>query len=415
NQLTALPPEMGRLSQLGQMDVRDNQLTALPPEIRNLKKLKILQIRGNPLAVPLPPEIVEKIDDPQAILSYYFSLAQAQERAAARPLNEAKVLVVGQGKVGKTCLIKRLLLGTYNPREGKTEGIDIHRWQTGEGEERIRLNVWDFGGQEILHATHQFFLTQRSLYLLVLDSRQDEESNRLEYWLKLIESFGAGSPVLVAATQGDEHPMELDWRGLQAAYPMIRGFVKRVSAKTGEGLPELRDKIAREVSQMGHVRDPLPDSWFAVKDELAGMANRHKRKTDYLPFKRYEKICRERQISEVESRRTLMGYLHDLGIALHYQQEHPDFVLNPEWVTNGVYKIIHARLLSDQKGVLNLGDLGTILPKRRYPQDKHLFILDLMSRFELLFEFPGSHRQKFLVPALLPKEEPYTGEWGDCL
>jgi internalin A len=415
NQLTSLPPELGRLTQLQDLYVSHNQLTALPPELRNLKNLLYLDIRGNPLAAQLPPEIIAKTGDPQAILSYYFSLAQAREEAAVRPLNEAKVLVLGQGKAGKTCVIKRLLYGKFNPQENKTDGIDIHRWQAGAGEEQIRLNVWDFGGQEILHATHQFFLTQRSLYLLVLDSRQDEESNRLQYWLKLIESFGAGSPVLVAATQGDVHPMELDWRGLQEDYPMIKDFVKRVSAKTGEGLEELKEKIAREVSQLGHVRDPLPDSWFAVKDELADMANRQKRKTDYLPFKRYEKMCQERQITEAEARRTLMGYLHDLGIALHYHQEHPDFVLNPEWVTNGVYKIIHSRVLSDQKGVLNLEDLGTILPKRRYPQDKYLFLLDLMSRFELLFAFPEAPRQKFLVPALLPKEEPYTGDWGDCL
>lgn len=41
-----------------------------------------------------------------------------------------------------------------------------------KGEEDVRLHVWDFGGQEIMHATHQFFLTERSLYLLVLSGRQ---------------------------------------------------------------------------------------------------------------------------------------------------------------------------------------------------------------------------------------------------
>ena len=41
-----------------------------------------------------------------------------------------------------------------------------------------------------MHATHQFFLTKRSLYLLVLDSRLTQEENRVEYWLKIIQSFG---------------------------------------------------------------------------------------------------------------------------------------------------------------------------------------------------------------------------------
>ena len=36
--------------------------------------------------------------------------------------------------------------------------------------------MWDFGGQEIYHATHQFFLTRRSLYVLVDDTRKDDKS-----------------------------------------------------------------------------------------------------------------------------------------------------------------------------------------------------------------------------------------------
>jgi GTPase SAR1 family protein len=76
------------------------------------------------------------------------------------------VLLLGQGAVGKTSLVKRLTTNTFDPNEAKTEGIDIHRWQVNVDKEEIYLNIWDFGGQEIMHATHQFFLTKRSLYLL---------------------------------------------------------------------------------------------------------------------------------------------------------------------------------------------------------------------------------------------------------
>jgi internalin A len=69
-----------------------------------------------------------------------------------------------------------------------------------KGEEDVRLHVWDFGGQEIMHATHQFFLTERSLYLLVLSGRQGGEDAEAKYWLQLIESFAGDSPVRVAPT-----------------------------------------------------------------------------------------------------------------------------------------------------------------------------------------------------------------------
>ena len=44
-----------------------------------------------------------------------------------------------------------------------------------------------------MHATHQFFLTKRSLYLVVLNAREGETRGRLDYWLKIIDSFGGDS------------------------------------------------------------------------------------------------------------------------------------------------------------------------------------------------------------------------------
>ena len=79
------------------------------------------------------------------------------------------MLIVGEGGAGKTSLLRRL----YQPdqplptEKETTKGISIHRHEFPlKNGRRFRLNVWDFGGQEIYHATHQFFLTRRSLYLL---------------------------------------------------------------------------------------------------------------------------------------------------------------------------------------------------------------------------------------------------------
>jgi hypothetical protein len=53
-------------------------------------------------------------------------------------------------------------------------GIRIKDWRIDTGDQELRCNLWDFGGQDIMHATHQFFLSRRSLYVLVLDGRKDE-------------------------------------------------------------------------------------------------------------------------------------------------------------------------------------------------------------------------------------------------
>jgi len=405
NQLTTLPREIGELTRLTLLDLRGNQLTALPPEIAELKSLTLLDLRENPLPIPL--EILAKIDEPATIINYYLQ----HEAGEKKPLNEAKMLLVGQGSVGKTSLVKRLLRDEFDPHEEKTEGIEIEDWQVAVDDQKIRLNVWDFGGQEIMHATHQFFLTKRSLYLLVLDARLGDEENRIEYWLKIIKSFGGDSPVIIVGNKIDEQPLDVDKRGLMAKYRNIRDIVG-VSCKGGEGIDKLKDVIAGEVGSLEHIHDPLLTTWSAVKSQLEGMDK------DYIPYHVYERLCQTEGITDDLSQRTLINLLHDLGIVLNFHDDprlEDTNILNPEWVTNGVYAILNSNELFHEKGVLKREMLNRTLDSQDYPRDKHLFIMDMMRKFELCFDFEGFYDQKFLIPDLLSKEEPYIGEWDDAL
>ena len=70
NRLTELPPEIGQLTDLEGLSLNNNQLSELPPEIRQLTQLTHLDLRGNPLLIP--PEILEKTNEPSMILDYYF-------------------------------------------------------------------------------------------------------------------------------------------------------------------------------------------------------------------------------------------------------------------------------------------------------------------------------------------------------
>ncbi|MBE7549636.1 MAG: GTP-binding protein [Anaerolineales bacterium] len=406
NRLTTLPPEIGQLSNIKTLIVSNNLLSRLPAQISQLTNLKRLDLTSNSL--PVPPEILEKIDDPAIILNYYSQHQTGQRK----PLNEAKLLLVGQGSVGKTSLVQRLVENRFNPAENKTEGIDIHQWFLNINGQKVQLNVWDFGGQEIMHATHQFFLTKRSLYLLVLDARLGEEENRLEYWLKLIGSFGGESPVIVVGNKIDQQPLDLDKRGLMLKYPQIRAIVE-TSCLDGRGLAELQAAIEREVANLPHLNDPLLQIWFNVKTKLEQMDR------DYLPYHEYLNLCQTEGVGDDLSQRTLIGFLHDLGVVLNFQDDprlEETNILNPEWVTSGVYKILNDdTLLTQHHGVLERVMLNRILDPHRYPRDKHLFIMDMMRKFELCFDFEGFADRKFLIPDLLPKEEPDTGDWSKAL
>ena len=288
----------------------------------------------------------------------------------------------------------------------KTQGIAITQWPVRlDGKETVRLHVWDFGGQEIMHSTHQFFLSQRSLYLLVIEGRQGGEDADAEYWLQLVESFGGDSPVIVVLNKIKENAFDLNRRGLQGKYPAIREFV-RTDCTDGTGLAELRAAIERETGRLKDLRVAFPASWIKIKELLSGMAERGE---DYISFERYCALCAELGEKDPQSQEALAGHLHSLGIALNYRDDprlHDMNVLSPHWVTNGIYRLLNWPVLEARRGVLRLDDLAAVLDPKAYPRDKHLFLLDLMRKFELCFEFPDDKQRRYLVPELLGKEEP---------
>ena len=415
NILTEVPPEIGDISNLAELDLQNNQITTLPPELSKLSRLVMLDLRGNPL--PIPPEILEKRNEPQFILKYYFSLTEK------KAINETKVIIVGQGSVGKTSLVQRIVNETFNPFESKTDGISISKWEIDDNKkilegqkqdevpQKIKLNLWDFGGQEIMHATHQFFLTKRSLYLLILDARLTQEENRVEYWLKIVQSFGSDSPIIIIGNKIDQHPLDIDKTGLRTKYPNIVAILN-ASAAENIGIEAIKEEIIKQVDTLPHVRDLLPETWFTIKHQLEIL----RETKNYLAQNEYLNICKLYGVSDELSQRTLIGFLHDLGVVLHFQDD-PRLealgILNPSWVTNGVYKILNSHVLFQNKGVLTVSMLDEILNTPEYPRDKRLFIIDMMRKFELCFDIESE--KTFLVPDLLPKDEPYTGDWSDTL
>jgi len=285
----------------------------------------------------------------------------------------------------------------------KTEGIRITEWPLTVGQKRdsVRLNVWDFGGQEIMHATHQFFLTERSLYLLVLSGREGVEDADAEYWLKLIQSFGNESPVVIVLNKIKEHPFDVNRNALLRKYSFIREFVK-TDCEDATGIEELRGVVERETDRLEHLRDAFPASWFSIKDKLAGM------KKNYLSFEEYRKECARLGEEDPEAQDSLAFHLHNLGIALNYKDDtrlRDTHVLNPHWVTRGIYKILNANRLEKQKGEISLKDLTSMLDAGEYPAEMHGFLLDLMKKFELCFDLEGKEGV-YLIPELLDKQEP---------
>ena len=90
------------------------------------------------------------------------ALSVLKQSETLQPLNELKLLVVGNEAVGKTSLLRYLIDGKpRDPSEARTPGIvqhekiEIQGWSPDDCP--VQLNVWDFGGQEMMRGTHRLF------------------------------------------------------------------------------------------------------------------------------------------------------------------------------------------------------------------------------------------------------------------
>lgn len=75
-------------------------------------------------------------------------------------LNETKVVFLGDGEAGKSHIIERIMADNQllkQFKEESTPGIAISQKLCVIDKENVRLQIWDFGGQEIMHSMHRFF------------------------------------------------------------------------------------------------------------------------------------------------------------------------------------------------------------------------------------------------------------------
>lgn len=402
---------MGGLTGLRSLSLDGNQITEVSHELlhsgielrrRDYSGLVPQQISlgRNPITTPAA-EIVEQ--GHAAIVSWF----KASLAGEVRPLNEVKVILVGDGGAGKTSLRKRLMNLDADPEQDQTYGIDIldQKIKCGKNKE-ILVHFWDFGGQVTMHATHQFFLTKRSLYILVLDGRQEEDP---EYWLKHIQTFGDNSPVLVVLNKMDQNPgFDVNRPFLMDKYPNIKAFFRVACTEPNDnGIRDLLESLTLELPNVELAREPWPETWFNVKTRL------QESNENFIDIRTFHEICNEEQVTDKTAQQTLRRHLNDLGIALHFEDPRLKIiqVLNPLWVTQAVYRIITSKELADSHGILTLAQIEQILRNTEeshfdYPEDRRLYIIDLMKedRFELCYQLPAE--QQILIPDLLQVEEP---------
>jgi len=408
--LSEVPAFVARLKGLKFLDLSGNRLRTLPVEIMDIPTI---DISHNPFDL-LPPELVRQGTD--AILEDF----RERRRSGEKEQWVSKLVVVGQGGVGKTCLL-RALRGEKFVELETTHGVEIGALELGHPDPNrhgvvMRLNTWDFAGQEINHATHQFFLTNRSLFLLAWNARQEWEQGKLYYWLDTIEALAPDSPILLVATQIDERDARLPIAEIRGKYPNVAGNWP-VSNITGAGIDELRTAIANTASRLPLMGVKWASTSLAAANAIRELPEKHTSPQNLM------ELMATHGVPE-NLRCDLAQRMHDLGDILYFQHEEESsakrhkadlddiVILKPEWVTRDISKVLESEEVEHKKGIFSRKHMNALWPDLAYEPHIQDVFLRLMERFDLSYRTLESPDLSLVVERL-PLDAPnYAPLWN---
>ncbi len=399
------------LSNLQQVDISDSQISDLSP-LKNLikKGIEVKWIRndGNngifvyntPLTNP-PIEIAKQGN--ATILRYW----REQERVGTITLNEARLLIVGQGGAGKTTLRTKLMdaQATLPEPDATTRGIEVEllNFKNTEGGD-FTLHIWDFGGQNIQHYAHQFFLSDSVVYALVHSER--EQNDHSSYWLSIMELLGKTSPILLVQNEKFGHSADLkDLPAIRERFAHVGKYFKvdLSKAKNPDYQPfrDLQAEIRHLAAHLPHIGKTYLRSFNAVRYLLKALAA----VKNHISWDDFEYLCTQQGIEDRELMRDYARQFHQLGIALWFEHDldlENLVFLNPKWIIDALFELLYDGEALRTQHTLRLNDTKSIWRGDAY-RGIHGNLLRLMKNFEMCYDI-GSDTPQYIIPQLLPAD-----------
>ncbi|MEO1609771.1 MAG: COR domain-containing protein [Pseudomonadota bacterium] len=406
----------------------------------------------------VPGEIIEG-DNPLAKLRAHLrDLA-----AGAELLSDIKFMILGNGRIGKTQICRRLRGEEFDETVDSTHGIFISEatlpQQNADGDTNgnrtpTRLRLWDFGGQDIYLGTHALFLKSRALFPIVWTPASEKRSEHthndltfrnypLDYWVQYVGHMAdRASPLILIQNQVDEP-------GPPGRPPVSKALLDRFawheridySAKTKNGHPTLIDTLNQAVAylrktqgeqRIGAVRAAVKRRLEAMQQqaqaarEARPQAGEPDLENAWITKTAFDAMCAEE--GGVESTDLLLEYLHQIG-TVFYRKDLFDgrIVIDQQWALDAIYAVFERnsgayRYLRDIRGGrFTQSELAAHVWSRlgHGNAEQELFI-SMMRSCGICFKLHAgddSREAEYVAPDLLPPRDEIAGllvrDWDD--
>ncbi|XP_076111293.1 leucine-rich repeat serine/threonine-protein kinase 2-like isoform X1 [Mytilus galloprovincialis] len=438
NNLSELPKEIGQLSSLTSLDISFNKsLKTLPDEMGRCSRMWEFRYRG--VELQLDRSLVNgRVKDLISFLHNKLKKAAAYFRM--------KVMVVGYGGRGKSTLL-RALMKMPKPAANNTPTVGIivkdwafERYRKDIGKKVLyTLSTWDFAGQEEFYSTHQCYLSNKALYLVVLRINKGlAELELLKPWLSNIYARAPGCPVIVVGTHFDK--VHRSQRGnvekqfidrlndlkTKPGFPDIQAFcpVDCSLEKDNVDLEKLREKIKDVIDNYKVKGQPVmgqmvPASYVKLSDKLAEEAKILLKKSyPIISHNQLLKIVKQSSIDlDEEELIQAIRFLHEFGILLHYEDASLQLkdlhFIDPGWLCRMMAQVITVRQINPfiKNGILRKTDTKILFTGKKVDKDQPFIYppelipqyLKLLEKFEIAL--PHSDTE-LMIPCYLPDKKP---------
>jgi len=401
NQITALPDSIGQLANLREIYLSNNQITAIPDSVAQLVKLETLRLDRN----PLPEELFAAL---QQGVPRFFRYLESTAKSKVYP-RTVKLVLLGEPKSGKTTLLEALQGNPQPCDESRNEtlGVNVVTIEKPHPTDHqpMYLSAWDFAGQHIEHATHQFFLTENAIYLILWNARQGAASGKhdLWYWLELLKMRVREPKFLLVATHTEHTPPDLNLADIESSYSGCMGHFP-VELCSLKGVDSLEKKILELAATSPSLRAAWPPAWRDVRDQVRKV----RKAQPYMTPATFSAFMKKNSVTGEEVQKDLAGQLHHLGEILYFQERDELcslVILDPEWVTELIALVVRSKAVRDHNGILRKTDLDKLWEHADLKPEVRDHLIHLMDWFDLTYS-TGHKTDLGIVVEALPYSKP---------